>query len=220
MAASGAGAYQQATYQSSSLLSQTINTYPTTSNACVSGPPSSWNPYDACTIALLSSVTTEFDGNSTSNAPWIEHDYTYDDYNNGLNTNNTYHNLTQEVIKGSNLPSAPPTQLYPLTETWSYTVNNNNGQGGWTYYTVDTVTHSESDDAAGNKWLCQSTTYDEHPGTNNPTPAAGRTILARRLGALPPTTTRWVAPLPCRTHSSARPRKRASPAPPSRSTAA
>ncbi|HZU67136.1 MAG TPA: hypothetical protein VFA09_07650, partial [Ktedonobacteraceae bacterium] len=182
--------YQQATYQSSSLLSQTINTYPTTSNACVSGPPSSWNPYDACTIALLSSVTTEFDGNSTSNAPWIEHDYTYDDYNNGLNTNNTYHNLTQEVIKGSNLPSAPPTQLYPLTETWSYTVNNNNGQGGWTYYTVDTVTHSEVDDAAGNKWLCQSTTYDEHPGTNNPTPAAGRTILARRLGALPPTTTR------------------------------
>ncbi|HZU69794.1 MAG TPA: hypothetical protein VFA09_21155, partial [Ktedonobacteraceae bacterium] len=129
MAASGAGAYQQATYQSSSLLSQTINTYPTTSNACVSGPPSSWNPYDACTIALLSSVTTEFDGNSTSNAPWIEHDYTYDDYNNGLNTNNTYHNLTKEVIKGSNLPSAPPTQLYPLTETWSYTVNNNNGQG-------------------------------------------------------------------------------------------
>ncbi len=110
---------------------------------------------------------------SSSNAPWVEHDYTYDDYTNGLNTNG-YHNLTQEVVKGSNLPSS----LYPLTKTWTYTVNNNNGQGGWTFYTVDAVTHSEVDDAGGNKWLCQSTTYDEGSGNTKPTAGWPTTVQA------------------------------------------
>src|SRR5579884_2345390 len=141
----------------------------TNPSACVSNPPSSWSPYNACTIVELSSKTTQLNGSNSSNAPWVEDDNTYDDYNpnsGGLNTNG-YHNLTQQVVKGSNLP----TSLYPLTKKWTYTTNASAPGGSWTYYTVDTVTHSEVDDATGHAWQCQSTSYDQ--GSSNPTPDAG-----------------------------------------------
>jgi hypothetical protein len=176
--------YQGGSQSSNKLLSKTLNIYPgpypqngdapqnTTTNGSACYTPTGSSPYAACDIIPLSSKTTEYDETNSSNAPWVEHDYTYDDYDptNGLKSG--YHNLTQEVISGSNLPNATPNLIYPLTEKWSYATNASlPGATGWIYYNVDHVSHSEIDDASGHALQCQYTSYDE--GKSNPTPTAG-----------------------------------------------
>jgi RHS repeat-associated protein len=165
--------YQGGSYDATKLLSRTVNTYPTLSNpndasACYT--PSGSAPFAACDIVLLGSRTTEYDETNSSNAPWAEHDYTYDDYDTTNGLKSGYHNLTQEVISGSNLPTAAPNLVYPLTKKWTYATNAAT-PGGWIYYTVETVKHSELDDANAHVWQCQYTAYDE--GNSNPTPTAG-----------------------------------------------
>src|SRR5260370_36784485 len=95
------------------------------SSATSSSCRSSQATYVACEVVVVKSRTLQFEGSSTS-PPWVEHDETYDDYTNtgsgnGLSTSSTvYHLLTQEVISGSNLPTASP-KVYPLTEKWGDT---------------------------------------------------------------------------------------------------
>ncbi len=140
------------------------------SSATSSSCRSSQATYVACEVVVVKSRTLQFEGSSTS-PPWVEHDETYDDYTNtgsgnGLSTSSTvYHNLTQEVTSGSNLS----TTLYPLTTKWTYTPHD--ASGSWTFYTVDAVTHRETDDHNGGVWQCQDTTYDE--GSGNSLPTAG-----------------------------------------------
>ena len=45
--------------------------------------------------------------------------------------------------------------------------------GTWTYYTVDTVSHSEIDDDSSHIWQCQDSTYDEGAPSGTLTPSAG-----------------------------------------------
>jgi YD repeat-containing protein len=163
----GANLYEEDRYSgngavSSWLLSTTINTYSASSNACRSTTPT----YPACEAVLLSTRTTDYEltGSGNTNAPYLEHDYSYDDYlvEYGLGTG--YHNLFQETTWGTNFPS--------LTQKWSYTTTDQT-VGGWTYYTVDKATHSEVDDSTGHIWQCQDITYDENAPSSPPTPAAG-----------------------------------------------
>jgi len=85
-------------------------TYPTLSNPTACYTPSGSSPYAACDVMILSSKTTEFDETNSSNSPWVEHDYTYDDYSvsGGFPTctgqQHTFcrsHILTPEVISGA-----------------------------------------------------------------------------------------------------------------------
>ena len=177
----GGQLYQQEVYQGTSydptkLLSRTVNVYPgpnpvnSTTNPTACATPTGSSPYAACDLALLSSTTTDYEGSNSSSAPWVEHDYSYDDYDttNGLNISTHYHNQTQEVIKGSNLPAS----VYPLKQKWSYATNASaDNASGWIYHTVNTVSHSEIDDSSGHIWQCQYSSYDE--GNTNPTPSAG-----------------------------------------------
>src|SRR5579885_1994491 len=128
--------------------------------------------YTPCEVVLLSTRSTQYEGTAigTSNAPWVEQDYTYDDYTTtgGLAVPNTtftaYHNLTQEVITSSNAQT--------VTEKWTYTPQESLGSS-WSYYDVNKVTHSEVDDSTGHIWLCQNTTYDEGAPAGVPLPDAG-----------------------------------------------
>ena len=80
-----------------------------------------------------------------------------------------YHNLQQQVITGSNLPSS----VYPLTKKWTYQVNNTKDSNNNYYYVVDKAIHSETDDASGHVWQCQDTTYDEGAASGVAIPGAG-----------------------------------------------
>ena len=147
---------------SQALLRSTVNAYAANSNAC----RSTTTTYPACEVIVQSTKTTDDEQASSSTAPWVEHDYTYDDYSTsgGLVASGVYHNLTQEVISGSNLS----TTLYPVTNKWTYTPNDQT-VGSWTYYTVNAVTHRETDDHNGGVWQCQDTAYDEGSGNSKPT---------------------------------------------------
>jgi hypothetical protein len=153
--------YSGTSYTPSTLLTRTDTTYATLSNACRSTTVT----YPACEVVVLSTKATDFEGTTSPSAPWVQHDYTYDDYSvqYGL-PGGGYHNLLQDSISSANASG--------LLKQWSYSPNDQT-TGGWTYYTVDNATHSEVDDSTGHLWQCQDITYDEGAGTNIPTPAAG-----------------------------------------------
>jgi hypothetical protein len=157
------------------LLQQTVNTYAGesgsgTSIACDSD--ASLEGYTPCEAVLLSTRVTTFEG-STQSAPWLEKDYTYDDYTPSggqQEGSGHYHNLIQETISGSNLN----TNVYPLTKKWTYSgASGDQKVNGWVYYTVNKVIESETDDSSGHIWQCTTTTYDEGEQSGIPSPAAG-----------------------------------------------
>lgn len=118
---------------------------------------------------VVSSKTTQYEGTGSgnANAPWVQHDYTYDDYN-GSGITSGYHNRTKEVITSSNAPT--------VTRKWTYTPTDSGyGATGWIFYDVNKVTSSEVDDASGHVWQCEDTTYDEGAPAGAPsgTPGAG-----------------------------------------------
>ncbi len=127
------------------------------------------NPtYNPCEIMVMRTKTTYTEGAGTdnANAPWVQHDYTYDDLGSGGLIFNTpvYHNLLQDVTSSSDGPT--------LTQKWTYQINDQTA-GGITYYHVDEVNHSELDDDSGHVWQCQDITYDQGVASGVPTPAAG-----------------------------------------------
>ena len=150
------------------LLEQTVTTYGGqngTHNAC----SSTFNvaPYQACEVVPLTTKTTFFEltGTANTNAPWVLHSYTYDDYNTstGLVSGN-FHNLTQETITSSNAPTRTINTTYAITNT---TVN------GTVYYNVHHPIHTEIVDDQGHTWACQDIAYDEGVASGVPRPAAG-----------------------------------------------
>src|SRR5450755_1192300 len=173
--------YEQDLYQGPDnnpalLISRTSNTYGGnngTNPTCYSD--SSYTVYVPCETMLTSSRTTDYEqtGSGNANAPWVEHDDTYDDYStsgSGLSNSpqspatGAYHNLQQEVISSSNAPT--------VTKKWTYYTTDSkvNGQ---TFYNVHQVAHSELDDASGHAWSCHDITYDEGAPSGVPQPAAG-----------------------------------------------
>ncbi len=112
---------------------------------------------------IIYSLTTFLEGTGSSNAPTLEIDNTYDDYTSqGLHSG--YHNLISQAMIASNAPT--------ITKQWNYSPNDQT-VSGTVYYTVDKVTHSETDDAGGHVWACQDTTYDEGVASGVPVPDAG-----------------------------------------------
>ncbi len=160
--------YSGNSYNAANLLARTTETYANNSNAC----RSTSGTFPACEVVLLSTQTSDYELTNNSSPPSLTTSYTYDDYttSGGLKGSGVYHNLTQQTISGTNLL---PASLYPLTEQWSYTPNDQttSGSPSWTYYTVNKPTHSELDDASGHSWQCTDITYDENSG--NSLPAAG-----------------------------------------------
>jgi RHS repeat-associated protein len=157
------------------LLQKTVNAYAGesgsgTSSACDSD--ASLEDYTPCEAVLLSTRVTTNEG-ATSSIPWLERDYTYDDYtpSGGLQEGSGhYHNMTQETISGSNLN----TNVYPLTKKWTYSGSGSDQKvNGWVYYTVNKVVESETDDSSGHIWQCTTTSYDEGEQSGIPSPAAG-----------------------------------------------
>ncbi len=147
--------YSGTSYAPSAMLTRTDTTYSTLSNACRSTTVT----YPACEAVVLSTTATDFEGSNSSSAPYVEHDYTYDDYSlqYGLVASGGYHLLQQDKVSGANLP----TNLYPLYNNWSYSPNDQTDQTtGWIYYTVDKLTHSDSTDSnsPSHIWQCQDTT--------------------------------------------------------------
>jgi hypothetical protein len=119
--------------------------------------------YDPCVVAPLETKIYQDEGNPT-NAPWLDVKYTYDDVSTSTGyISGKYHNLQQEVISGSNLPSS----VYPLTKKWTYKITNGTDSNGVYRYDVNKATHSETDDASGHVWQCQDTTYDVLPDVNS-----------------------------------------------------
>jgi hypothetical protein len=121
---------------------------------------------------LTQTKTTTYEQNTTLTPPWIENDYTYDDYttSGGLGNYSTapatgaYHNQIQQVTTSSDTPTTTKKWTYYTTDT---TVN------GTTYYDVNKIAHSELDDANGHVWACQDLSYDEGIASSIPRPAAG-----------------------------------------------
>src|SRR5712691_9291657 len=112
---------------------------------------------------IIYSLTTFLEGTGSSNAPTLEIDNTYDDYTSqGLHSG--YHNLISQAMIASNAPT--------ITKQRNYSPNDQT-VSGTVYYTVDKVTHSETDDAGGHVWACQDTTYDEGVASGVPVPDAG-----------------------------------------------
>jgi hypothetical protein len=153
-------------YTGSCPLSNLSNCATTLPNACNGNLNPSYNP---CEVMVTATRSTTYDTTASNNssAPWVEHDYTYDDYN--INSTNPsglgsgYHNLTQEVVSSSNAPT--------LTLAWTYWTNDSGEAGsGWIYYTVDKVKSSQISDASGKVWQCQHFSYDEGASS---TPDAG-----------------------------------------------
>jgi len=146
------------------LLHKTTSSYSGTNGQSASCLSQLNSYYPPCEVVVTSSRTTLYEGTTSSSAPWVQTNNTYDDYSptSGLQTG--YHNLTQQVVSSANAPS--------FTRKWTYTTNDQT-VGGTVYYTVDKVTHSEVDDAGGHVWACQNTTYDEGAPSGVPKPAAG-----------------------------------------------
>lgn len=162
---------------STALLQKTVDTYVADSSACHTPTAT----YPACEVILLNTKATQYEltGSGNTNAPWVQHSYTYDDYT-GSALQAGYHNLVQEVITASNAPT--------VTKKWTYTTDNQT-VNNWTYYTVDKVTHSEIDDASSHVWQCQDITYDEGVGTGIPTPAAGWSTTVKKYSDCTKTST-------------------------------
>ena len=116
--------YQGKNDDPAKLISRTRNTYGgnnSTNASCYSDP--SYTAYVPCENVLVSSRSTDYEltGDGNPNAPWVQHDYQYDDYKttdtSGLGSypispaKAAYHNLQQEVISSSNAPT--------LTKQWT-----------------------------------------------------------------------------------------------------
>ncbi|MHB8598471.1 MAG: RHS repeat-associated core domain-containing protein [Ktedonobacteraceae bacterium] len=164
--------YQQDIYSGNSstgpLLQETKTTYAgnnSTSSPCDGNLNVTYVP---CLIVPISTTTSDVEGGSLSAAPWVETDYTYDDYipNNGQYGLGTgYNNLDTEKITSSNGP--------PMQKQWTYKTTDNTS-----YYTVNKVTHSEVDslNSSGtvtHVWQCKDLVYDEGAAPGTPTPVAG-----------------------------------------------
>ncbi len=167
--------YSGSTADPAKLISKMRNTYAGnnfTLASCYSD--SSYKAYEPCEVALVSSRTTHYEqtGSSNANAPWVQQDNTYDDYNSssGLGSypqapaTGAYHNLQQQVTTSSNAPT--------VTKKWTYDTTDTT-VGGQVYYNVHQVAHSEVDDASGHVWSCHDTTYDQGVASGIPQPAAG-----------------------------------------------
>jgi RHS repeat-associated protein len=162
--------YQGSTVNSSgtNLLKQTTNVYAGTngtSTACTDDYVSA--KYSNCEVMLLSSKTTEYEqtGTGNTNAPWVQTADTYDDYSSSSGLiSGKYHNKLSEVTTGSNIPTTTQNWTYQTTDT---TVNS------VVYYNVHSAIHTETVDAAGHKWSCSDTTYDQGEPSAVPSPAAG-----------------------------------------------
>ncbi len=156
----------------SALLSKKVNTYTLNPNSCIGVLSPVYNP---CEVMILKSRTTQYDGtgSGTTNAPWTQHDYTYDDFNPNTGGGLTagYHNMTRDVTTSSNAST--------LTKKWSYSTNDTTDSGGWVYYTVDKAKQSEVDDSSGHIWQCVSHIYDEGAPAGNITPSAGWLTTAK-----------------------------------------
>jgi RHS repeat-associated protein len=159
------------------LIQETVNQYSGTadflpsgsspySGACTDTDVS--DTYTPCEVVLVFTKTTDYEqnGTSTTNAPWVQTTYTYDDYDTsgGLKSSG-YHNKIKEQITSSNAPT--------ITKKWNYVTNDSTDSNyNYIYHTVNTVSHSEIDDASGHIWQCADTSYDQ--GLSGiTTPAAG-----------------------------------------------
>ncbi len=140
------------------LLEETVNQYTGNSgyqNSC----NGKLNPvYNPCEVIMVWSKTTFYEGTTNSNAPWVEHNYSYDDYSSTAGLLAGYHNLTQEDVLSSN---AGPDTTHPLYSNKSQYVTYDATISGTTYYKVNALSHSEIDDSSGHVWQCQDMTYDE-----------------------------------------------------------
>ncbi len=132
--------YQGPNESESALLKETFDYYAGVGDTPSGNPYSGINTcntglsmtYDPCVVASLETKVYQDEGNPTS-APWLDTKYTYDDVSTSTGyIAGKYHNLQQEVISGSNLPSS----VYPLTKKWSYKVNNSKDSNGNYYYVV------------------------------------------------------------------------------------
>ena len=156
----------------SALLSQTVTTYPGDNAACMSSTHlPSGAIYIPCESMVLTSKTTQWEGTTSGNPPWVQHAYTYDDFDGTTLSLGKYHNLTQEVITNANTSN----DAQQITKNWSYNTTDqvDSGNSEWYYYDVDKVKQSSVTDNTGHIWGCQSFTYDENAPTGVPTPAAG-----------------------------------------------
>ncbi|HVB25333.1 MAG TPA: RHS repeat-associated core domain-containing protein, partial [Ktedonobacteraceae bacterium] len=160
--------YQQDMYSGNStgtLLQETTTTY-AGNNSTPSPCDGSLNiTYVPCLIAPITTKTSDVEGGSLSSAPWVETDYTYDDYSLSTGLGNGYHNLESEKMTSSNGP--------PMQKQWTYTTTDTSS-----YYTVNKVTHSEVDslNSSGtvtHVWQCKDLVYDEGAAPGTPTPVAG-----------------------------------------------
>jgi RHS repeat-associated protein len=179
----GGQRYEEKIYQGSnesdtSLLKETFDYYAGVGDTPSGNPYTGINTcntglsmtYDPCVVASLETKEIEVDGSTPANGTWLDTKYTYDDVSTSTGyLSGKYHNLYQEVITGSNLPSS----VYPLTKKWSYKVTNGTDSNGVYRYDVNKATHSETDDASGHVWQCQDTTYDEGAASGIVVPAAG-----------------------------------------------
>lgn len=176
-----ADSYSGPTALDARLLRKTVNDYTgiSSNNSCYGTLNLTYVP---CLVMINDTTTTLYEGTGSgnTNAPSVRHDYTYDDYNstNGLNVG-MYHNLLQDTISGSNLPTRPLSTVSALTNVRSY-VTTDSGYNGtsWIFHDVNKVAHSEIDDNSSQstrKWQCQSFTYDEGAPSGAPsgTPGAG-----------------------------------------------
>ncbi len=120
--------------------------------------------YPECLVMVVYSHTTFLEGTNSSNAPWVEIENTYDDYDPSSGLHSGYHNLGGQTVFASN--------ALTITKGWTYTPNDQT-VSGTVYYTVNKVTHSEIDDNGGHVWACQDTTYDEGVVSGVPVPDAG-----------------------------------------------
>ncbi|MEO6893364.1 MAG: hypothetical protein ABI324_30635, partial [Ktedonobacteraceae bacterium] len=168
--------YQEDIYQGnaavdSALVQRTINTYTGPDNNSCNGVVGD-TIYSSCIVMMERTRTILYEGTGSgnANAPWSQHDYTYDDFTVANGQIGGYHNLLQEVITASNAPT--------ITKQWTYqpvdqTVNSNE------YYDVNKVIHSKITDSSGHVWQCQDTTYDEGRPSGVPSPAAGWTTTVK-----------------------------------------
>jgi RHS repeat-associated protein len=143
---------------------------PATGSACMSSNLPSGTVYIPCESMPINTESITYNGNTSLNAPTVTMSDIFDDYDNtnGLQLGGNYHNLKQEQITASNTPTPA---LTPLTETLSYTTNDQT-INNWVYYTVDKVTQSSLTDGSSHVWACQKLAYDE-ASTAPATPAQG-----------------------------------------------
>jgi hypothetical protein len=145
--------------------------YATSTNACRSTTPT----YPACEVVLMSATTTTFNQVQQGTPIWVTHTYTYDDYTSVSGLGSGYHNLTQDAVTLSTFSGTY------LTQHSTYTTNDQS-LNGWTYYTVNTLTHSEID-AGGHVYQCQDISYDEGAPSDLGLPVAGWPTTVKRYSS-------------------------------------